>query len=271
VSPQLDAPVKLKPVNSKKTQTGLATLLLILLLATTGCTDADLANFSISGIQNSTGQPPISSPAAVPNEALSGIIGQVTQIMSIKYDMVTSAPELPSIATKVLLKKNRMRMEMSMQGTNTVILVDPAKQAIYFYLPGMNIAMKMDWNQIPDSAITDVLSILKNQPIIDGTESIDGKDCLIVKYSIGSETSIIWIWQQNGLPIKMISPTSSGQMTVEFKNYDFSDIPDNLFDLPANVTISTLGVPPGVMPLSPPVSLPANPPVNFPTKLPNIY
>jgi outer membrane lipoprotein-sorting protein len=253
---------------------------------TAGCTEVGLADFSIS--QNAV-SPKISAAASYsvdsfdeisPVQAdtpssnsianLSETIKLASQIISLKYDVVTTAPGLPSITAKVFLKKNRMRMESSTQGTNTVTLSDPGLQAVYFYLPAMNMAIKMDWSQLPDSAISDVQSILINQPVINGTETIDNKSCLIVEYTAESVIYKIWVWQQNGLPLKMTSTSSSGQTTVEFKNFEFSDIADSLFELPADTLVTRLGLPPGTQPTGTSKNNPTDL-FNYPTNLSKFY
>ncbi len=108
--------------------------------------------------------------------------------------------------------------------------------------------MKVDWSQAPTSALTNVQSILNYQPKVVGTETVDGKYCLVVEYTADSSTSKMWIWQDQGLPVRIDSTTPRGQTTIEFKNYDFSDNPDNLFELPAGVPITNFNLPTGVSP-----------------------
>ena len=58
----------------------------------------------------------------------------------------------------------------------------------------------------------------------------------------------------------------SGTTTIDFKNYDFSDIPDSQFDLPAGVQISSFSLPSGL-----PTGLPSGlTPVFRPTCPPGI-
>ncbi|HEX7474807.1 MAG TPA: hypothetical protein VF318_02485, partial [Dehalococcoidales bacterium] len=76
----------------------------------------------------------------------------------------------------------------------------------------------------------------------------------------------VWLWQDKGLPVRIQSTTSSGITTIDFKNYDFSDIPDSQFDLPAGAQISTFNLPTGL-----PTGLPSGLPSGFPTNLPTNY
>jgi hypothetical protein len=72
-----------------------------------------------------------------------------------------------------------------------------------------------------------------------------------------------WIWEEKGLPVRIQSTTSHGTSTKDYINYDFSDIPDSMFQLPVGAQISSLGSASGI-----PTSFPTGIPTNWPTALP---
>ncbi len=136
-----------------------------------------------------------------------------------------------------------MRMEMSMQGITSVFLVDQDTKTMYSYMPAQNMAMKMSYDQAQKPATQEASSITDFNPKNLGTESIDGIVCYVAEfeYDVGGNMTKMWIWKDRGLPIKTEMTTPEGKTTMEYKNYDFSDIPDSMFVLPAGVNIIQTG------------------------------
>lgn len=180
--------------------------------------------------------PPVTTPST---PTLSEMLGMSSKIVSIKYDMLITGPGIPAITTKVWLKKNKMRTEMTQQGATAITLIDEDAKTMYVYMPAQNLAVKMpfDLGQVPEAPTDEAESILDYNAKVVGTESIDGKVCSVVEYTSGQESVKAWIWQDKGLPIRTEVTSSAGKTTVEYKNIDFADIPDSMFELPAGVTI----------------------------------
>ena len=126
---------------------------------------------------------------------------------------------------------------MSMEGITTVSIIDQDAKTMYTYMPAQNMAMKTSYDQAQESATQEAGSITDFNPKTVGTESIDGKTCLVVEYTDEQSTTKMWIWRDRGLPVKMEMTTTEGKTTIEYKNYDFSDIPDSMFELPSGVQI----------------------------------
>jgi len=72
------------------------------------------------------------------------------------------------------------------------------------------------------------------------TEVLDGKTCLVVKYTIATKEVKMWLWTKYGIPIKTETTTTKGTSVVELKNIEFSNISDSIFELPAGVQIMTI-------------------------------
>jgi outer membrane lipoprotein-sorting protein len=162
-----------------------------------------------------------------------------------KYDMVTVVAGQTSTST-MSVKKTLARMETSQQGQNVIMLMNGDTKTMYMYMPDQNMAIKMDYSQATKSAADNSSSALNYSPTVVGTETIDGKVCQVIQYTADGGTTKEWIWEAKGLPVRVQVTTSQGTTTTDFKNYDFSDIPDANFQLPAGVQISSLGLPPGV-------------------------
>ena len=160
-----------------------------------------------------------------------------------------------------------MRVDTTAQGISTIILVDTDKQTIYSYVPSQNAATKLNYAQAPKSVTDTVKTIIADNPTIIGTETVDGKACLVIQYADATMGTVKeWLWIDRGFPVKIESTSpSTGTITVLNTNFDFSDIPDNTFDLPAGVKVNDLG---SAFPGGIPTNLPTGIPTNLPSGVP---
>lgn len=183
--------------------------------------------------------PSVTTPSTPTGKTLSEILGMSSKIVLIKYDVLITGPGIPTITTKVWLKKNKMRTEINQQGVNAVMLIDTDAKTMYVYMPAQNLAIKMpfDPTQVPKAPTDEAKSILNYNPKVVGTESIDGKVCSVIEYTSGQGSVKTWIWQDNGLPIRTEITSGADKTTIEYKNIYFTDIPDSMFELPEGVTI----------------------------------
>jgi outer membrane lipoprotein-sorting protein len=180
---------------------------------------------------------PTAPAAPAGGETLGEILGRAAGVASMQYDLVMTAPGAPTMTQKVWVKKNKMRMEMTQQEETQIILTDIDAQTMYVYMPAENMAMKMNFSQATKSATEEAGSIQNYNPTVVGTETIDGKVCLVVEYTAGGAATKAWIWEEHGFPIRVEVTTSEGTTTVEYKNIGFVDILDSKFELPAGVQI----------------------------------
>jgi len=125
---------------------------------------------------------------------------------------------------------------MTAEGQLMVTLLDMDAHTMYLYYPDQNMAMKITYEQ-PESAIDKAQAITDYNPTIIGHETMDGKVCLVVEYTIEGQTATMWIWEQHGFPIRVEMTTAEGKIIIEYKNIEFVDIPDSMFELPAGVEI----------------------------------
>ena len=137
---------------------------------------------------------------------------------------------------------------MTAEGKTMIIIVNLDEQVSYIYNPEENIAMKMEVDTDTQSAVEDVLSIQSRNPTVVGTETIDGKLCTVVEYVDPEGKVKTWLWQKQGLPVRMEVTTTEGISRTDWKNFEFGDIPDSMFELPAGVEIMEM---PGGMPPMP--------------------
>jgi outer membrane lipoprotein-sorting protein len=164
------------------------------------------------------------------------ILGNATAITSVKYDMIITAEDNPPQTTKIWYKGNKMRMEMDMEGETAVILSNMDTMTMYMYYPDQNMAMKVTYDP-QDTALDETEGITDYNPTILGTETLDGKVCLVVQYTYEGITTKMWIWKQYGFPIRAEVTSDEGLMVMEYKNIEFTNIDDSMFVLPDGVEI----------------------------------
>jgi hypothetical protein len=211
-----------------------------------------------------------STTAAASGSSVSSLLGKIAGIGSVKFDSITTGAGNPGTPQTVFLKKTKMRIETTQAGSKVVILIDQDLKVMYNYSPDQNSAIKMDLSSLPASA-QDPTKIQDYNPVIVGTETIDGKVCTIVQFTNQAGTTKEWLWQDRGLPVKTETTTAAGLITTQNTNFSFSDIPDSTFQLPAGVKVSEFSIPTGLptgLPTNLPTGLPTNLPTGLPTNLP---
>jgi outer membrane lipoprotein-sorting protein len=186
-----------------------------------------------------------SGEEASSEETLGDILARGEGIEAVKYDIVMTAPGEEAVTQKIWVKQNKMRMEFTAEGQATILLIDCDAHTGYAYMPEQNIAYKAVFNPTIQSASDQAQSIADYDYNVVGTETIDGKACLVVEYTYSqAEESLTvkeWIWKERGFPVRMETTTSEGTVTAEYKNIEFVDISDDMFQLPAGVQIVEMG------------------------------
>lgn len=132
-----------------------------------------------------------------------------------------------------------MKMRMSQGGMTVVELIDTTARTIVMYTEGQSFAYRMTY-QDQESPLSEAGSIAGYSPTIVGQETIDGKACTVIQYVVQGTTTTAWIWNDKGLPIKIVSTTGTVTITLEYKTIDFSPIDDSVFELPPGITFVTL-------------------------------
>lgn len=174
-------------------------------------------------------------------ESLPDILAKATGISSLKYDMVATSPGQETVTMKMWWKGKMVRTEGTLEGKSMVYLVDVSKQLAYIYFPSENTAMKIGLGKAQESTGESPTgqseSAMEHNPVIVGTEVLDGKSCLVIEYTTETQEVKMWVWTKYGLPIKTESTTAEGTSVVELKNIEFGEISDSMFELPAGVQI----------------------------------
>lgn len=172
------------------------------------------------------------------------VLAKAENIDSLKYNIeVNDINE--TFIMRFWQKELKMRIEMSVDGQEIVNLIDIEENIMYMFLPVENMATKIDIamaGEIIENSIKEQADLLLSyNPIIVGEETIDGKECLVIEYSVDNEKTKMWVWKEYGLPIKAETLTEQGEMIkTEIKNIEIIDIPDNVFELPPGVQVTEM-------------------------------
>ena len=180
-----------------------------------------------------------------PTPSLAEVLARTAAIASVKYDTQITQPGTPTATMRTWEKNTRMRIETTEQGQDLVILIDNDAQTVYRYVPAQNSAERMPYPPPARAATQDAESIARFNPSVTGTDTMDGKKCLVVTYLVNNTPIRMWLWQDYGFPLRVEETTSGGMTVVEYSNIIFADIQDSLFQLPAGVQIIGPSRPPG--------------------------
>jgi outer membrane lipoprotein-sorting protein len=170
-------------------------------------------------------------------ESLGEILGRGAGINAVSYTMEASGPGTPTISMQMWVEGNKVRVEMSEQGQHIIYIANYDTGTAYMYMPDQNMAMVIDISMAPQPEYEGIQDIPDYDYTIIGTETMDGKVCLVAEYSYGGDSVKVWIWKEHGFPIRIETTTPQGTMVAVFRNISFGDIDDSLFELPPGVTI----------------------------------
>jgi len=180
---------------------------------------------------------PSPEPSQPSGDTLDDVLGRTSGIESVKFDMVMTGPGMPSMTTRVWLKGEKMKTESTMEGQTVINIIDHGTQTMYMYIPDQNMAFMVTYEQAQGSPVEDTMAISQYHPENLGTETVDGKVCIVVEYTVQDASTKVWIWEENGFPIKLVTVTDQATTTIEYKNIQFTSIPDSEFELPPGVQI----------------------------------
>jgi outer membrane lipoprotein-sorting protein len=173
------------------------------------------------------------------SDSLDTLLDRVKNVSNIRYDILSTDAKGTVITQKFWFKDKKMRMEAD----KTVTIFDQANQSMYIYTPAENTAIKMSLGlgqQTQESIIDEASGLDQYKPEVIGNEVIDGKNCLVIQYKWGGTITKQWLWKKYGLPVKIETDDGKAKSTVTYENFDFSVIPENMFELPVDVKITDM-------------------------------
>ena len=178
--------------------------------------------------------------------SISSILERAENIDSIKYDLVTTLSDGEEQEMSIWWKGDKIRAETSMetsgQEVESVYFLHREEEMSYIYIPVQNRAMSMDYSnvkdEVGDTPKSQSLEIQAKDFEVLGEETWDGKDTVIIEYSLeGGNNVKTWVWKEYGLPVRIVSSTTEGEVVTELRNIEFTDISDDKLELPEGVQV----------------------------------
>jgi hypothetical protein len=184
-------------------------------------------------------QTPTTSTATV--DPLTELFSKWTGLDPVYYDLTVSVTGQEPMTGHIWQTCTKQKIEYAMEGEHIVMIFDMDENVMYTYMPDQNMAMKATLEPGQMSQGTgegDMIAVLDHDPVIEGTEYYDGKECMVIAFSTDEMSIKLWVWVDTGFPIRTEGTTPDGILTVmEYTNIDFSDIPDSVFQIPEGVQI----------------------------------
>jgi hypothetical protein len=182
----------------------------------------------------------VASTTAATGNGLSDLIGKAASV-SYYYCEVNMTSGTDTSNMKEWIKTGnpaKIRMEVAAVGQTTDIIYDG--QNYYMYMPAANMAYQMSVASAQQytSNSGNTSSLSQYNPVLVGPDTVNGMACTVYQYTVQGISTKVWIWNQYGLPVKMVSDTT----TIVYSNYSFSAIDDSMFQLPAGVIVTTMPV-----------------------------
>lgn len=199
------------------------------------------------------GTPPEGTPTQEPtsdgdlDDLLANIAEKAEDIDCFHYKAEVTIPQMPTETLEFWMGEGKMKMEGSAGGSQRGIYIwDEEAGVMIMYTPDTGQAMQFPLDssdmgiEAPENPVEDVGSLMDWGYTTQGEETINGMDCIVVKYSIMGAETTMWIWEDYGFPVKTVVDSPSGKMTTEFKEIDFDCAPDSEFKLPPGVEVMDL-------------------------------
>lgn len=177
-------------------------------------------------------------------ETVAEILAKARNLDNLSYTEILTAEGL-AFEAKVWVLGQKTKRETTTGGKTSVMIVDSGKKEYITYVPGEKIATRMplgggEQQKTPPEEVKDVpettVERLKD-------ETLGEKSCAVVEYTQETGITTLWLWKDNGLPIKMEIMASGKKTVKEYKDIKIGEVKESDFDLPAGVKIQEFEVP----------------------------
>lgn len=185
---------------------------------------------------------PEESSEALSDIEIESLLSKAEQAEGMQYDLSATSPQ-GEFEAEVWHDwgSQNMRIEGDFEGQESVVVITEDAQIVY--LPVENMAVKVDKGQVEEytenTAESQTQEVEANLPEIEieGRESFDGKDCVVVSYPQQENDVRVWIWEEYGIPIKTETTGDEGETVVELTNLQVKEISADRFELPEGVGV----------------------------------
>ncbi len=171
------------------------------------------------------------------------ILAKAEDVDSIYYDIMGGDADEERWVGKFWQRGEKSRLEIITDEGIMISILNPEEDMAHIYLPSYRVAMKMDnlqEREVREASIKEKASgILRYSPVIVGEENFNGKDCIIIEYKDEDrdEDVKMWVWQDFGIPVKVIAEVDGDVSQMEVSNVDFNEIDEDIFVLPEETEV----------------------------------
>ena len=165
---------------------------------------------------------------------------------NVRFDVTTSEDE-DGTTMHVLVKQPKIKViQTSADDTATleddmVIVMDSDNKTAVMYseTDKWGFYLPFEDGELPADDWASADTLLDYNPVIVGYETVDGKPCTIIEYTIDEDGEIftvkMWLWTQYAFPVKE-ETTAYGQTTTTlYTNITFNTVTDADFVIPSDI------------------------------------
>lgn len=180
---------------------------------------------------------------AIKPKTLAEILAQGKNATGIYCEYVIRPDGGNVLQGKLWIAGNNLRSE-SVEGNNNgtaIFIHNGSKGYSYMYTSGQKQAIKATDSQPTEdiNPVQSLLAVKENTPTL-GKEIRDGKNCVVVQYKEGEVETRMWLWEDQGLPVRIESTYNNSTTVMEYKNYKLEALPASLFELPPGMEVMEL-------------------------------
>lgn len=217
-------------------------VVLMLALGAAGCGGNNETPPAGDDGKNQTGQ--VESGGAAD---LEGLLAKGKAITGMYYENeFTIEGNDEKMLTKNWVKDTKVRSVMDGFGDmgEVITLVDGDKNQAYMYLPDQQMATKLDLGEVGQGSQDPRESFAEGDLKYVGLETLEGEKCVVYDILDADKKAIgkLWVWEKHGVPLRMESMENGQKVTMVYKNYEFKNFEDALFQLPAGVEVMDMPV-----------------------------
>ncbi len=183
---------------------------------------------------------------------LTALMKKAQQITTVKFQSPGILGETDTFWVKGDMRRLDIPKNVLGPGETLIAYKDPQQSGDYIihYTPGSTTAVKKSENiggesiYQPSDYARRILN-MSTPPKVLGTQMVDNKKCVVIEYKDDLGMGITnreWIWLDYGVLLRAKSTQEDGTVSVAVTmNWDFSDISDDVFKLPAGVQLTDEG------------------------------
>lgn len=178
-------------------------------------------------------------------ETISELFARGQKLEGISYDCVVSEKGNAPLNSKVWMQGTKMKVEITIEGQTMITFIDG--NSVIGYNPDQKTAFKLSIDKTkqaktPNEYLKEANSQTDKFKNLEPTV-YDGVKCRVISSvgSDGKELTKMWIREDYGIPVKVETIGSDGNISVlEYKNMKVGPLPEGTFKLPDGVQITDI-------------------------------